>query len=506
MNTSYALSLADGSHGQIMAGDKGAAPIVEILARAMKLVPGGVAGDILLVVTGQERGAFSMTGSAMVCRFPTTGNGEELVSRAMEVSLAIAHTAQRRGGILVHGGLVEYEGSGVILAAPGGTGKSTACSRLPDHWRPRSDDAVLIVRDPQGNYFAHPWPTWSLFYDNGPGGEWDIAVATPLKAFYFLFQSPEDALEGLIPTQAAAMLIESVEQANRLFDRRLSHSEIQENHLQQFSNVCALTEDLPAYRLRLSLTGEFWKLMEGSMKQRISSGKGSRVAAVPAEVVDTPIAQSGVVFSGNSMYPTLKGPDYLEICPYNGAKPRRGDVVYFRAPRTGIMVVHRVTALGSNGFRTKGDNNPQDDPGLVPLSALEGRVVAARGSGKDRRIRGGTAGMMDYYYALAFRKARIMAGRLYRLFSRYCPLMEIMRSLAHKRVKFKFILFGKMPLGCMKMFVNNRCVGQYVRGAWHISYPWRLLADPAKIAAAAEKYEAAKTQWLETQTYTRNGS
>jgi SynChlorMet cassette protein ScmC len=509
MGTSYVLSLADGSYRQIMAGDKGAVPIVETLVRAMKLVPGGAAEHSLLVVTGRERETFSMTGSAMVCRFPVPENKDELVSRAMEVSLAIAYATQRRGGVLVHGGLAEYEGSGVILAAPGGTGKSTALSRLPRPWRSRSDDAALIVRDPQGNYFTHPWPTWSLFYENGPGGQWNITVAMPLKALYFLFQSKEDDLEELIPAQAAAMLIESVEQANRVFDRRLSYMEIQENHLRQFSIVSALTAGLPAYRLRLSLTGEFWKLIEGSIAERertYTSPHRGREGEAPAEVVDIQVAQSGVVFSGNSMRPTLKEPDYLEVCPYNGTRPRRGDVVYFRDPRTGMMVVHRIMALGSNGCRTKGDNNPQHDPGHVPLSALEGRVVAARGSGRKCRVRGGATGMMDYYYALAFRRSRVMAGRLYRMFSRYCPLMGIMRSLARNRVEFRFVLFGKMPLEHMKIFANDRCVGQYVRGAWHIGYPWRLLVDPAKIAAAAKRYETAKAQWLEGQSDLRNGS
>ncbi len=511
MNSSYALSLADGFHGQITAGDAGASPIVEMLAHAMKLRPcSSAAGHSLLVLTGQEKELFSLSEHNTICLFSPPQNKDELVFRAMEASLAIAHAAQRRGGVLVHGGLAEYKGKGVILAAPGGTGKSTAASRLPHPWRSLSDDAALIVRDLQGRYFAHPWPTWSQFYENGPGGEWDVDAATPLKTIYFLLQSPRDDLEELMPAQAAAMLITSVEQANRVFDRRLSHPEIEKNHSRQFFIVGAMTVRLPAYRLRLSLTGEFWKLMEGSInpdsslettsdcpeQNIIRRGKRSLVdRATPNEIESTQAFQSGVVFSGNSMYPTLKEPDYLEICPYNGATPRRGDVVYFRSPHTGMMVVHRIMALRPEGLSTKGDNNPHRDPCLVPVNDLEGRVVAARRSGREQSVRGGTMGMLYYCYARMSRRARTAAGRLYRLFSRYCQLPAVMRSLASNRVRCTFVLFGKMPLGHMKIFANNRCVGRYLRGAWHIAYPWRLLVDPAKIAAAAEQYETAREQW-----------
>ena len=522
MNVSYVLSLADGSHRQIRAGDAGTVSIVEMLAQVMKLRKGDSAsGDSLLVLSGQKKETFSAEDGSIVCRFPPPENRDELASRAMEASLAIAHAAQQRDGILVHGGLAEHQGTGVILAAPGGTGKSTASFRLSRPWRSLSDDAALIVRDPFGGYFAHPWPTWSLFYDNGPGGQWDTATAVPLKALYFLFQSQEDVLERLTPIQAAAMLIESVEQANRVLDRFLPHSEIQEHHFRQFSNVCALTASLKAYRLGLSLTGEFWRLMEGSMnpysslettsdcseQNIIRRGKRSLIdRAIQDKIESTQAIQSGVVFSGNSMYPTLKEPDYLEIHPYNGAKPCRGDVVYFRGPRTNMMVVHRVMAVRSDGFLTKGDNNPHPDPGLVPGSALVGRVTAARCAGRKRRVSGGAAGMLDYYYARAFRRAGITARRLCRPFSRYRPLTGILRFLAPNAVRFKFVLFGKMPLGHMKILANGRCVGRYVRGAWHIAYPCRLLVDPAKIAAAAKRYETAKTRWQWAQRNIRNGS
>jgi len=44
------------------------------------------------------------------------------------LSLVFARQAQAFGGVLIHGALAERDGMGVILAAPGGTGKSTAAT------------------------------------------------------------------------------------------------------------------------------------------------------------------------------------------------------------------------------------------------------------------------------------------------------------------------------------------------------------------------------------------
>ena len=50
------------------------------------------------------------------------------------------------GAVPFHAALIEFEGRGVLLAAPGDTGKTTCCQRLPDHWQPLSDDQALVVQ------------------------------------------------------------------------------------------------------------------------------------------------------------------------------------------------------------------------------------------------------------------------------------------------------------------------------------------------------------------------
>ena len=54
-----------------------------------------------------------------------------------------ARDAQTRGEVLLHGALAEKDGIGVILAAPGGTGKTTASDRLLAPWRSRCDEQMF---------------------------------------------------------------------------------------------------------------------------------------------------------------------------------------------------------------------------------------------------------------------------------------------------------------------------------------------------------------------------
>jgi len=496
MAQSYKLTLADGFFLQVVAGDKDALPIVEKLAKTMSLAPGRADYSIRILMGKEER--FSVNACEIACRFLPVKNKDDLITKVMQSSLAVAHAIQQRGGILIHGILVEFQGQGIILAGPGIAGKTTASMRLPFPWRSLSDDAVLIAPDGHGRYFAHPWPAWRRFYSDGPGGVWNISACVPLKGFYFLFQTPEDKLDRLSPGQATAMLIESAEQANRAFDRRRSPAETVENHRQQFSIVCSLAEKLPSYRLRLTLTGEFRKLIEESLiSEAVCSGEASSQKILFGK--KAAMASHGIVFSGNSMYPTLKAPDYLEVVSYGNTKPRRGDVIYFRLPGNSTMAVHRVMSVKEKGVMTRGDNNPSDDRDLIPFSCVVGRVVAAKGAQKNRKVRGGRTGMLDYYYARVLRKFKGLAVRACRLLALPSSSTGILRFFKPKRLQFKIVAFGRVPAVRLKILVNNVSVGHYTGGGWHIAYPWRFWIDPEKIEAATMIYRTAQKQCLEMQ-------
>jgi SynChlorMet cassette protein ScmC len=182
------------------------------------------------------------------------------------LSLIFAREAQARGGVLIHGALAERDGMSVILAAPGGTGKTTASNRLPAPWRPLCDDTTLVVQDPQGNYWAHPWPTWSRFLDGGSGGTWDVQSAMPVKGIFFLDQAVEDRVERVGPGQAVSLLVECVRQASTLMAPGLSKEEVRALHLEWFNNLCDLARIVPAHVLHISMTGAFWQEIEKALE------------------------------------------------------------------------------------------------------------------------------------------------------------------------------------------------------------------------------------------------
>ncbi len=133
---------------------------------------------------------------------------------------------------------------GILLAGPGTVGKTTASNRLPPPWRSLGDDAALVVRDADGCYWAHPWPTWSRFYSAdgspGPGGSWDVQRAVPLRAIFFLSQSPNDRAEPLNSTQAAALLMEVVQHVSRSMTQHLPDDETHALYQEQLAAVEAL--------------------------------------------------------------------------------------------------------------------------------------------------------------------------------------------------------------------------------------------------------------------------
>ena len=271
------LALADGSHWEIAAGDEQAESIVSKLGRAMQLhtAPGAIGPAIhgnlchLLVqvdahasVANYHVSLASENGGFVVCVLNPSNHSSELYFNLMRLSLILAREAQARGGVLIHGALAERDGIGVILAAPGGTGKTTASNRLPAPWRSLCDDATLVVLDPQGNYWAHPWPTWSRFLDGGPGGSWDVQNAVPIKRIFFLIQSVQERVERAGTRQAVGLLGESARQVSTFMTLGLRKEELRALHLERFNVLCALARVIPVHLLNISLTSPFWQQIE----------------------------------------------------------------------------------------------------------------------------------------------------------------------------------------------------------------------------------------------------
>jgi SynChlorMet cassette protein ScmC len=277
----HGLVLADGSRWEITAGDEEAASIVSQLGRAMQLrVTAGASEpprddhpSRLLVQVDAHTSVpncyvplASENDGVVVCILSPCDHWGGPFVNLVRLSLVFAREAQTRGGVLIHGALAERAGNGVILVAPGGTGKTTASNRLPTPWRSLCDDTTLVVRDPQGNYRAHPWPTWSRFLDGGPGGTWDVQNAVPVRGIFCLAQADEDRLARVGPGRAVSLLGEFVEQVSTFMTPGLLDEEVQALHLERFNNLCALARVVPAHVLHISLTGAFWQEIDQALQ------------------------------------------------------------------------------------------------------------------------------------------------------------------------------------------------------------------------------------------------
>ena len=188
----------------------------------------------------------------------------------------------RRGGLPLHGALVERDGRGVLLVGRSGVGKSTACRRLPPQWNVLGDDLALAVRRPGGGFAAHPLPTWSAVGPDAEKRAWDIKRGIRLSAIFFLTQADEDevipagrAMASVILADAAMTIFRSVRVQEQSLEKKLLGGNA-------FANAAAMVNSIPSYILRLSLTGRFWEKIEEALeeKRRSRAVLGSLVADV----------------------------------------------------------------------------------------------------------------------------------------------------------------------------------------------------------------------------------
>lgn len=389
MYTSYDLTLADGSCWRLTNGNSNAVEIVELLAKTMMLRPTQAEGRKLRIIKDKLlQGVYKvdLDGSWDIS-ITVSSSIQSHVFPMRLISSVIFRDILTRGGLLIHGALAEIHGNGIVLAGPSNVGKSTASQRLPRPWKSLSDDTCLVVRDEEGCYWVHPWPTWSRLYKGGPGGIWDVQKALPLKAIFFLKQSPKDKVEKIYVSQATSMLIESVQQVSWDTFRYLSVDEIHAIYAEQVAASELLAKAIPANMLYISLEGDFWEELENVLSHDIFLSN-----IQPTRKGDD--SSIPVAFTGNSMNPTLRAGDLLMVKPYGDKFVKKGDVIYLRQNDHRDNVVHRVIRATKEGVMTRGDNNPSNDPHLLNIEDIVGMVVSAQRGGKIRRVHGGRVGLL----------------------------------------------------------------------------------------------------------------
>lgn len=197
--------------------------------------------------------------------FCALGEGHDYKLEIFKMLLSLSpvyKSAIERGGLPLHSALVQRNGRGVLLAAKSSTGKSTCCERIPSPWSPVCDDETLIVPDVRNRHQAHPFPTWSDHLCKRAENSWDVQRFFPLSTIFFLEQAERDEVIRLGEGTAAAFINESATQSCRRILRYIPHKEKIAFKKKVFENSSMLAMSVPAFVLRVSLTGKFWDEIE----------------------------------------------------------------------------------------------------------------------------------------------------------------------------------------------------------------------------------------------------
>jgi SynChlorMet cassette protein ScmC len=168
----------------------------------------------------------------------------------------------KSGGLPLHAALLELDGRGVLMAAPSGTGKSTSCGRLPDHWNPLCDEETLVVVDHTGNFMAHPFPTWSCYFGKGPEKTCNVQHCLPISGVFFMEQSDADKAAPMGEGEAALSITRATSQICRKYWRNGDQTYQRAFRNNLFGNACRMAKKVPAFSLRVSRHGRFWEEIE----------------------------------------------------------------------------------------------------------------------------------------------------------------------------------------------------------------------------------------------------
>ena len=197
----------------------------------------------------------------LVCEISNTLS-EPLASTVMWLSLDVVYErAIRCGGIPLHAALAEHSGRAFLLAGDHGAGKTTCCSRLPMTWSALCDDETFVLN---GNYeyYAHPFPRWSDYLFQAPQQPIDVSKRAPLSAIFFLEKAARVEIVSIGRGEAAVRINESANQACRTRMRGFETLIRRQLRTKILDNACKLAGQVPAYVLRVSKTGRFWKAIE----------------------------------------------------------------------------------------------------------------------------------------------------------------------------------------------------------------------------------------------------
>lgn len=202
-------------------------------------------------------------GTEWSCDIDTAYDGVFAVDRMIYALYAVYAETVRHAGFPFHAGLVEKDGTGILLAGSSGTGKSTACRRLADHLNILCDEETLIVRDAQGHYWAHPFPTWSRLASlEGDVPCWPVQKALPISRILFLEPSGKDTVSPLGQAQATMLITRTAQEKCRW--ALLNPENERETRLRVFENACLMARSVKALACRATLSGPLYDMISAT--------------------------------------------------------------------------------------------------------------------------------------------------------------------------------------------------------------------------------------------------
>ena len=274
----YGLTLANGLHWTIGGDTVFGKECAVRLAAIMRLAPAEPVPPSILY-TEEDRsdpgGMDEVQHRLIRIRFnPETDESRVILPYTTGISFyaelwaslyAIHRRVIQHGGLPIHCAYIEHNGKGYLIAATGGTGKSTCCRRLPkrDGWRAISDDQALVVRLSDGTYAVHPLPTWSNFMrQDPPQTEWQVEQSLPLAGIYFMRQSEQEYAEPVGQGEGATLIYSACATVVLNDHDPANPAELSLRRKTAWLNAVAIAQSIPCYRLGVRLDGEYWKLID----------------------------------------------------------------------------------------------------------------------------------------------------------------------------------------------------------------------------------------------------
>lgn len=261
---SYGLTLADGVSWEFTTSDPDLHRWLDDFARILRLSACIPPAARRLIVRDADKIAWSSSpGGDIICAFPTARLREpEFGVLMMQDCLArITDEAVLAGAVPFHAALLERNGHGVLIAAAGGTGKSTCARRAPSPWRAWSDDAALVVP----GFQAHPFPTWMEHIWRGKTTTWPVQDRVRLSAVFFLEQSSEDAAMPLGQGETVVRILQSARQGLGYFWDQMPGEQKRQLHTVVLRNATVMSKSVPSFRLQAMLHGRFWETIEHAL-------------------------------------------------------------------------------------------------------------------------------------------------------------------------------------------------------------------------------------------------